>query len=562
LIKKLLEHINFFIKNRWYMISLLISAIAGYGYQLGHGTCGIDDVAIDMYFEDGLGVAIGRWPFFYINKVIPVAEYTPFVMDFVAVIFLMLGAILWCAVIREIVKEELPILCYIVFSAMFLLYSLIAEVFIFYLHNGIAIIYCLVGISLFMFCYLWTNKVQIGKMMILNIVMVLLLCVAISFYESAANLYLFGVLLILFFDVIQWNRLCADSLKKSVLLLGHTAGVLVIAIMGRTIITRFTMNAFSLQEYFFRSVTDISWLSGRSLSELYGDLVMLVKMLIREYFVAGVVYYPILLFAIASVVFAVYIIYKAIREKNVWIFLYGMGTYATLYVLTIIQGETLKYRSCQMFSVFVGAVMMALTYKILEQKGWLKATGIVVVSGAIIYSAIDLNSWFIYDYEKTQVELEIVREIGQELQTGGYDVVNKPVVFVGDFYLDEELLDKCYVKKNEWGYPALNWVNGWMELESDSYCITQTLNMSLIEWSVESLAPYGGYNKPLQNLFEYCGYSFVWAESALYEEIMPIYYDYYGPGYEYMKTESYGEREQYPYDGYIEETEDYIVVKL
>lgn len=544
------------------MISLLISAIAGYGYQLGHGTCGIDDVAIDMYFEDGLGVAIGRWPFFYINKVIPVAEYTPFIMDFFAVIFLMLGAILWCSVIREIVKEELSTFCYIVFSALFLVYSLIAEVFIFYLHNGISIIYCLVGFSLFAFYYLWTNEILISKKIIWNIVMVLLLCVAISFYESAANLYLFGVLMAIFFDVIQEKRLCAENFKSAVLLLGHTAGVLVLAILGRTFMTRFTISTFSLQEYFFRSVTDISWISRDSFGEIYADLVMLIKMLIREYFVVGVAYYPILLFAMSSILFAVFVVYKAIRDKNIWIFLYGVGLYATLYVLTIIQGDTLKYRSCQMFSIFVGVVMMGLTYNILKQKGWLKAIGVVLVSGVVVYSAIDLNGWFIYDYEKNQVELEVVHEIGQDLQNGGYDVINKPVVFVGTFCLDEELLDKCYIEKGEWGYPALNWINCWMELESDSYCFTQIMDLSLINWGIESLASYGGYNKPLQNLFEYCGYSFNWAESELYEEIMPMYYDYYGTGYEYMKTEAYGEYEQYPYDGYIDETEDYIVVKL
>ena len=89
MIEKLSEHIKFFIRNKGYMISLLVSAVAGYGYQLGHGTCGIDDVAIDMYFEDGLGVAIGRWPFFYLNKVLPIAKYQPFIMDFLAILLLM-----------------------------------------------------------------------------------------------------------------------------------------------------------------------------------------------------------------------------------------------------------------------------------------------------------------------------------------------------------------------------------------------------------------------------------------------------------------------------------------
>ena len=562
MIGRLTEHVKFFIKNKWYMISLLISAIAGYGYQLGHGTCGIDDVSIDIYFEDGLGAVIGRWPFFYINKVIPIAEYTPFFMDFFAVVLLMLGAVLWCAVIREIVKEELPILCYIVFSAMFLVYSLIAEVFIFYLHNGIAIIYCLVGFSLFIFYRLWVDKTSIKEKIVTSVLLSLVLCIAISFYESAANLYLFGILLIILIDMLQENRLNAGNMKNAVVLLGHTAVVLVMAILGRTFMTRFTMKAFSLKDYFFRSVTDISWITSGDLEEIYVKLVMLFKLIVKDYFAVGIVYYPIFLFAISTVVFVGFIIFVSIRRRSFWTFLYGVGTYASLYVLTIIQCDTLKYRSCQMFSVFVGIVLMTVTYLVSKKNGWGKRLGLGLVCGLVIYSAIDLNGWFVYDYEKNQKELAIVQEIGKELQSGAYDIEHKPVVFVGDFFLEKEILEKCYVDKEEWGYPVLNWVNVWMELESDSYCMTQVLDLSLIDWAIESLAPYGGYNKPLQELFEYCGYSFEWAESEVYEEIMPIYYDYYGPGYEYMKTEAYGEDEQYPHEGYIEETADYIVVKL
>jgi len=562
LLTKLSEHIKYFIKNKWYMLSLVVSAIAGYGYQLGHGTCGIDDIVIDMYFEDGLGVAIGRWPFYYINKVINIAEYTPFITDFIAVLLLMLAAVIWCALFREIMKDELPVLCYSIFSAMFLVYSLIAEVFIYYLHNGIAIIYCLTGISLFGFYYLWTNKISAKRKLVITLTTILMMCVSISFYESAANLYLFGALLVIFVDCIQEKRMDVEKWKKAIASLGYVALILVAAIVGRTIVTRFTMEAFSIKEYFFRSVSSIEWLTSGNLRSIYVNLVMLIKALVKEYFAVGVVYYPILLFALATVFFIVFVIYKAITGKNIWVFLYGLATYASLYVLALIQCDTLKYRSCQMFSVFVGFIMMIMTYIVMKQKGWIKTVGIIFIAGMVVYSAIDLNGWFIYDYEKNQIELQIVQKIGQDLQSGEYDIENKPVVFVGDFFLDEEILDKSYIEEGEWGWPVVKWANEWMEMVSDSYCFTQILDLSLIEWGIEGLAEYGGYNRPLQSLFEYCGYSFIWAESELYEEIMPVYYDYYGPGYEYMKTESYGAQEQYPYDGYIEETEEYIVVRL
>ena len=132
---------------------------------------------------------------------------------------------------------------------------------------------------------------------------------------------------------------------------------------------------------------------------------MLVKAIVRDYFAVGAVYFPIMLFAIATVLFIALVFYQSIKERKFWIFLCGMATYASLYALTFIQCDTLKYRSCQMFSVFVAFVLMILTKVILRQTKWLKTVGILLVSGAIIYSAVDLNEWFVLEYEINQVEM-------------------------------------------------------------------------------------------------------------------------------------------------------------
>ena len=544
-----------------YVISLIIAAVAGYGYQLTHGTCGIDDIAIDMYFEDGLGVAIGRWPFFYVNKLINVAEYQPFLMDFAAVLLLMLAAVLWSALIRSIVKIELPIMCYAVFSTMFMVYSLIAEVFIFYLHNGIAIIYCLVAVCLYGFYYLYVNRLDAKKKIGMNAIFAIQMCVAISFYESAANLYLFGALGVIFLDTVNENRLGTSQVKNAVRLMWYIVRILIYAIVGRSVVTTYTMQAFSIKEYFFRSVTSIGWLSSGDLKELYVNVIMLIKEIVKDYFAAGAVFYPILLFGLATILFLVFVFYKAICQKNIWIGIYGVATYLSLYVLTVIQCDTLKYRSCQMFSVFVAGVLMALTNVILKQRRWIKAIGMFSVLAIIYNSAKDLTHWFVLDYEKNQTELRVVNQIAYDIQSGGYDFASKPIVFVGDFSLKEELLDEYCVKKGENGFEIVDWAHTWMELTEDKYCFTQSLQSSLIDWAIEGLYAYGGYNKPLQNLFEYCGYSFIWGDSVLYEEVMPLYY-YYEMEHEYAKIEAYGELEQFPYEGYIEETEDYIVIKL
>lgn len=133
------------------MASLIIAAIAGYGYEITHSSLGIDDVCIGLYFDDGLGVSIGRWPFYVINKIFHVTEFEPFILEFIAVLIFMFAAIVWSAVLRYVLGDKLPIACYAVFSAMLLDYSLIAEVFIYYLQNGVPIIYAIVAVAVFDF---------------------------------------------------------------------------------------------------------------------------------------------------------------------------------------------------------------------------------------------------------------------------------------------------------------------------------------------------------------------------------------------------------------------------
>ena len=60
MIYELRKQIEYFLRNKTYMVSLIIAAVAGYGYEITHSSLGIDDVCIGLYFDDGLGVSIGR----------------------------------------------------------------------------------------------------------------------------------------------------------------------------------------------------------------------------------------------------------------------------------------------------------------------------------------------------------------------------------------------------------------------------------------------------------------------------------------------------------------------
>ena len=199
--KEIKEQSLFFLKNKWFLVVLILSAVAGYGYVLTHGTCGIDDISIDLYFEKGIGVAIGRWPYYIVNKIIPVAEYVPFIGDFITVLLLMLSVILWCVLLRMLIPEKVSIWSYVAFAVWFMDYSMNADVFVFYLQNGLGWLHLFVASSLIAFLYLYRNRVEWKQQVLIRIGIIILLTLAISFYESAANVFLSGSILVMLFDL-------------------------------------------------------------------------------------------------------------------------------------------------------------------------------------------------------------------------------------------------------------------------------------------------------------------------------------------------------------------------
>lgn len=536
------KQVLYFINHKVYMISLVLATIAGYGYEIIHSSMGIDDVCIEIYFDDGLGVAIGRWPFYLINKIFHITDFSPFMLEIVAVIFMVLAAVLWSAVIRYILPKELPIICYIVFSSMFVDYSLIAEVFVYYLQNGIGIIYCLTAISLFVFYYIQTNSLKWKEKIPYVAVMGVMMCVAVSFYESAANLFLFGVLLIMLIDGISESRMGVNKFMGCFYCAVLTVRVLVYAILGRTLMTQLCMKWFDIEEYNYRSFSSVLWIF-----EHPARIITLTMKIIRDYFVVGVEYYPIRLFVIASIIFIPAVIIYTVKKKNFYLFLIGAVNYASIFAMCIAQGEVVPYRANQMLSVFVAAVLLAECYWIMKMKNiWIRGIGLVLVISMVYNSAFDLNHWFAFEYKRNQHEIEEVHHIAYDLRSS-YDILSKPVVFVGNYVLDEAIQREYSMDASSPAYGMVQKLNSWMGMETPwLYPYTQVLSYSFLDWSITSFSIYEGFNREIIRLFEKEGVTLIWGGNELYQK-----------GLERM-----GELNCYPLDGYIKEYEDFILVRF
>ena len=187
---------------------LLLTAVCAYGYKVTNVTIGIDDTPSLYYFEEGLIAIVGRWVLFLLNKVIFLAEFVPFVTDFIAVGLLVLAAIVWTVLFYSVLGEKIPVVGYAFFAAIFVSSPLISEVFTYFLHNGIAIGYLCCGLSL---CCVREWQGSIRKMRKGNgirekfdclavmrlVAAAVFLWIAMGCYESFMILWLAGLMLLL-----------------------------------------------------------------------------------------------------------------------------------------------------------------------------------------------------------------------------------------------------------------------------------------------------------------------------------------------------------------------------
>lgn len=567
LLKEIREQIRYFLRNPIYISSLIIAAILGYGYVLTHGTCGIDDISIDLYFENGIGVAIGRWPYYLINKVIPIAKYTPFIGDFITVILLMVSAVMWCVLIRMLLRREVVIWAYVVFSVFFLDYSLNADVFVFYLQNGLGWVYLFSALSLIYFFYLYSNEVSLKKQVIIRITMIIMLTLAISFYESAASVFLTGGLMVVFVNRYLKKSDSVFRGKNYIGALLLIARYLVYAMVARRLVRTVLMKVFSIPAYiFYRSATSLEWVTKGSIEDTIKAIQTLLAQIYRDYFAMAVVHYPILLFVICSAGFSLVVLYCTKKNKDLLLLMTGIGIYVSMFAISFIECMVMLYRSCQIFNVFVAAMFFVLVVIITKKRKIWKRITVPVIIICFTMMIVDMTSWFKLDYDKTEYEMQIIDDIANDLNSGRYKVQEKPIVVVGEFQLPDYLYERYCIEDGDFGWEIVKKAAEQSGVKvQDSYCYGQN-SSSILNWAVTSFAMECGYNVSMRQLFEYRGYHFNWADGAIadriFEEYFPMDWEYFSYSNVTLYTQTYAETERYPNANYIEELEDCIVIKL
>ncbi len=497
-----------FWENRWFMGILLLTAVCAYGYKVTNVTIGIDDTPSLYYFEEGLIAIVGRWVLFLLNKVISLAEFVPFVTDFIAVCLMVLAAIVWSVLFYSVMGEKIPMVGYAFFGAVFISSPLISEVFTYFLHNGIAIGYLCCGLSLC--CVREWQAGRVGKSRWQQLHMgamalaAVFLWIAMGCYESFMILWLAGLMLLLLTERIGLGTERKDPTGTRGVFPTLVGGAMtaLVAVILRSLMIVVLTKAFHLEylqgEAVQRSVTEmLGWMFQPG---AFSELAMILKRTFVLYGVFAYAYLPIRIFVLAAVIITVVALVRTVRGRDLWALILLPAAYLAAFSLLFIEGKATLYRSAQFLPIFCGYGALLFAYGIwsltgqigrgMHRKICLGARGIAVAVLVVITwnQCMDMTKWFYIDRQKYEAAVKTVDQIALDLERD-FDT-SKPVVFTGNYEIPYSIIQDAYVGYGTETYWKMKRITDRIDPDlldkynrgSKGVWVAQTPALSVIEW--------------------------------------------------------------------------------
>lgn len=555
MLKAIGEDTKELLKQKIYILPLILTAILSYGFMVGNPTIGIDDTASERFFQEGLEPYMGRWVLFLVNKVFRFAEFAPFVTEFIAVIFLILSVTIWCVAFKRILGDKIPVLGYTFFSCIFLSAPILSEICTYYTHNGICMAYGLAAAGAIAFVE--GMKRDKKKRWRYTIASALFAATAAGCYESMVIVYIIGI-------VMMYLLLCKEGAGQQYhkgltgWVLGGGASIAML-LTFRGLIVETIKIVFQLEERILtlptRGLSEaLQWVDG---TKSRGEFTMVLKRFFLKYYINGLEYFPITMFVIAAIVLVIYCIIRALRDRKPLLLICGAAILLIPWMLLLIEARATPYRASQYVPLVCGFAVLLLADLIHEMAKeklckilWYVA--VFLMSVCTFNQCTEMNKWIYVDYLKYEDAKNTMNTIAYELEKS-YDT-SKPVIFVGSYQVPDSILRDAGLKLNSEEFWRIRRIADRLDehlkekyyTPSGYYKMAETPYLSVLNWG---LTAFDLTNVELFKFLEMHGHTFVMEKDIE----------------QYDKAQKQAKKlrmPSWPREGYIQETEEYIIVKL
>lgn len=411
------KSINYFLKNKAFIITIILITVLSFGFTITNSSVGMDDTAFDRYYQGKEMLAIGRWGSYLVYQILNITEFIPFWIDFIASSIIMLTAVLWCIFLKKNLEDKLPLGAYITFAAVFISFPIINEIFIFENCNiAVMLGSFLASLGIMVF---YENYTKIHKKGI-YIVSVLILTLAMSMYEACAQIMLVAICITAIL-MIYTNR--DKKIKDIFKYLFSILGILLIGVVLDEIIVKIIY--FAGVRASDVADKEINW--GQygileSFEIILADIVCAMK---------NIKYFPVLVFDVASGIVLAISILQSDRKKNWMILVIFIAMFLSNFAISILQLDAVLYRTCTSWGLFV-AIIVLMVYKFLSEYKMTKILACLVIGILVLQQSKTLNQLFYNDYKRYQKDLHIAYDLVYNLEKD-YDI-SKPLVIMGTPY--------------------------------------------------------------------------------------------------------------------------------
>ena len=346
-------------KHRWYLICLGITIFLSYCFFWTHPAMGVDDTCVQRYFADGFAPTQGRWTIFLLNKIFHVAEFSPFIVDFIGTAFVAAAAVVLSLLFSRLSGGKITWPALTVFSCLMVSYPLIGEVFVYYLHNGIGLAYLLTaGVTSYM-VFEKRNRKYLAASLVLT--------AALSCYESFAMVYVLCIALAIFVQMYFSEQ--EINLKKYIKVVFLSVIPLICAMILRSVIADLICAALGKNPNMFSLASAVQWLfSPNILSSIKG----MISLFGRYYIVNGLANFGVAIYLISAVFFGVMILVITLRQRKPVFLLNGLVILLSPWLLSFLQGTVTPYRSMQALPIFVGFAGLIFISLCKEKPVWVR----------------------------------------------------------------------------------------------------------------------------------------------------------------------------------------------
>lgn len=548
-IKRIWEEIKYFWNKKCFSIGIPLMMLLSYGTALLYPTVGIDDTSFNIYYEDGVSPAMGRWCLFLINKLFPL-NYNPFFVEAVGLLFFCISITLWCIVFHRMFGDMISDLGYTIFGCVMLSCPIISELSVWYLQNGTYLGYGVTALAVLFGMESFREGVSKSKRAGYLGGALIFLTIAIGFYESFMIVFLIAMLMVFLLIRVLHKEEFSVRIGRwflNIIILG------IGTVLLRTIINKLMIWVFDLESQTLvlrsRGIYEVlGWFNG---TKGFNEFSYVMKDFFIKYYINGAVYLPITILVSAIGILILFGTYRSIKQKDGWILAAVAGIILLPWLMPFLEGVATYYRTSQ-YIPLVSAFAVLIIAWFLEYhqvKRYVRIISLFLAFVLLYNQGYEMNKWLYIEsrkYEDTKRTLDHVALTIMEQCDA-----SKPICVVGKYDTPESLIKEAYCPSWSKKYTIVSTLVKMVDEDIFNvyntpygYAFAETPQLSFIKWGATA---FYGFDREIIKFWKMHGFTFT-EDGNLnhYDNARNLMAD--GP--------------VWPEEGSVIEMEDYIIVNF